>query len=298
MSLPDQAWTDRFLDALWLEYGLSDNTLSAYRKDLELFGRWLASKSLSCLAVQQADILAYLSYLLHSGSKASTSARRLSCLRRFFRYLKRQNAIPLDPTLNVDLPRLPRRLPKSLGEDQVQYLLDAPDAAEPLGMRDRAMLELMYGSGLRVSELVGLQMDQLDLQRGVLRIMGKGSKERLVPMSEMALDCLAMYLEQARPLLSRGAVCDEVFLSVRAQAMTRQTFWHRVKKYALEAGMSQAISPHTLRHAFATHLLNHGADLRVVQMLLGHSSLTTTQIYTHVANHRLQQLHAQHHPRA
>jgi integrase/recombinase XerD len=288
---------EQFLDAMWLEYGLSDNTLSAYRKDLELFHSWLLSRHTTLLAAGEQDVLAYLSHLLQQGMKATTSARRLSSLRRYYRFLTRQGLVPIDPTLNVDLPKLPRLLPGALTELQVCSLLEAPDVAQPLGLRDRAMLELMYGSGLRVSELVSLMQDHLDLQRGLLRIMGKGSKERLVPLGEPAQEWLGSYLRQARPTLARGGNSDEVFLSGQARGMTRQTFWHRVKKYALEAGVRGNISPHTLRHAFATHLLNHGADLRVVQMLLGHSSLSTTQIYTHVANFRLQQLHQAHHPR-
>lgn len=293
---------DEFIDALWLERGLSENSLSAYRSDLTLFARWLEeSDSRSVLDnASEADILRYLSYLLDKGISPSSSARLLSCLRRFYRYLVRENKIEIDPTLNIESPKLPKLLPSSLSESEVESLLNSPDISEPIGLRDKAMLELMYGSGLRVSELVSLRFDQYSAQQGLIRLIGKGGKERLVPVGEYTMDWLDDYLQNARSeLLTAGnGVCEQIFPSSRGREMTRQTFWHRIKKYAVEAGITTDISPHTLRHAFATHLLNNGADLRVVQLLLGHSNLSTTQIYTHIAKQRLQSLHDSHHPRA
>lgn len=295
----DLSYIDRFIDSLWLEYGLSDNTLSSYRLDLHKFSEWYkAGGGSELLGVTRLDILDYLAFRLTKGLKPSSTSRSLSCLRRFYRYLVREKYVSVDPTLNIDNPKLPKLLPSSLTEGEVESLLHAPNVEDPLGLRDRAMLEVMYGSGLRVSELVSLGFDQINLEQGVIRVMGKGSKERLVPLGEETLDWLGRYLKQGRQFLLSATDCGVLFPSSRGQQMTRQTFWHRVKKYATEAGIDKSLSPHTLRHAFATHLINHGADLRVVQLLLGHSNLSTTQIYTHVANHRLQSLHSQYHPRA
>lgn len=288
---------DDFLQQLWLQQGLSENTRAAYGTDLQQFVLWLAQRELSLLQVQRSHVLEYLAWRLQEGYKARSTARLISTLRRFYQYLLEQRLISEDPSVLVDLPRLGRSLPDSLSEAEVDALLDAPDTETPLGMRDRTMLEVLYATGLRVSELVGLSLDEVSLRQGVVRVVGKGNKERLVPMGEQALDWLEEYLEQARPILLGGKTSDVVFPSQRGQQMTRQTFWHRIKIHAQTAGIRKPLSPHTLRHAFATHLLNHGADLRVVQMLLGHSDLSTTQIYTHVAQARLQQLHAEHHPR-
>jgi integrase/recombinase XerD len=291
---------ERFISSLWLEQGLSDNTLSAYRKDIELFQRWLvATDGTSLLEVSSAQIQSYLAYKLDSGSKAASSARALSVLRRLYRYLKREQNISIDPTLSIPSPKLARNLPVSLSEEEIDRLLIAPDAETALGMRDLAMLDLMYSSGLRVSEIVALRTHQLNLEQGVLRVFGKGSKERLVPVAMSTVDTLEDYLKEARrELLGVNQLDDILFPSQRGQEMTRQTFWHRVKHYAKIAHIKKKLSPHTLRHAFATHLINNGADLRVVQLLLGHTNLSTTQIYTHVAKQRLKMLHAQHHPRA
>jgi integrase/recombinase XerD len=290
---------DQFLDMLWLEHGLSENTLASYRHDLQSFEGWLIERGInSFAAVSEQDILAYLSSRMEAGLKASSTSRALSCLRRFYRYMVRESLITHDPTLNVDNPKLPRLLPGSLSEQEVERLLTAPDIADVLGLRDKAMLELMYGSGLRVSELVDLRFSQFNFEQGLVRLFGKGNKERLVPVGEYTLDWLSRYLTQARPVLMGSSECDVIFPSQRAQKMTRQTFWHRIKKYAVEAGINKILSPHTLRHAFATHLLNNGADLRVVQLLLGHGNLSTTQIYTHLAKQRLYDLHQKWHPRA
>lgn len=288
---------DDFLQQLWLQQGLSENTRAAYANDLRQFVLWLAEQELALLQVQRSHVLEYLAWRLQEGYRARSTARFISTLRRFYQYLLEQRLISEDPSVLVDLPKLGRSLPDSLSEAEVDALLDAPDTETPLGMRDRTMLEVLYATGLRVSELVGLSLDEVSLRQGVVRVVGKGNKERLVPMGEQALDWLEEYLEQARPILLGGKTPDVVFPSQRGQKMTRQTFWHRIKIHAQTAGIRKPLSPHTLRHAFATHLLNHGADLRVVQMLLGHSDLSTTQIYTHVAQARLQQLHAEHHPR-
>ena len=293
---------DQFLDMLWLEHGLSENTLASYRHDLQVFQQWMAEKKNTDLArVSEQDILGYLAFRMENGVKASSSSRSLSCLRRFYRYLQREGLIHIDPTVNIDNPKLPRMLPGSLSEGEVERLLSAPDVNEVFGLRDKAMLEVMYGSGLRVSELVDLRFSQFNVQQGLIRLFGKGNKERLVPVGEYTLDWLGQYLKLARPLLmddSSKADIDVIFPSLRGQKMTRQTFWHRIKKYALEAGIQKHLSPHTLRHAFATHLLNNGADLRVVQLLLGHGNLSTTQIYTHLAKQRLYDLHQKWHHRA
>ncbi|MFC0710995.1 site-specific tyrosine recombinase XerD [Azorhizophilus paspali] len=288
---------ERFLEALWLEKGLSAHTRAAYRSDLELFNGWLCERGLELVEVGRELILDHLAWRVDADYKARSTARFLSGLRGFFRYLLREGVIASDPTLQVDLPQLGRPLPKSLSEADVEALLAAPEEDDPLGLRDRAMLEVLYACGLRVSELVGLRLEQLNLRQGVVRVFGKGSKERLVPLGEEAIAWLERYLVEARPLLLSGRPSDVLFPSLRGEQMTRQTFWHRIKHHARMAGIGKNLSPHTLRHAFATHLLNHGADLRVVQMLLGHSDLSTTQIYTHIARTRLQELHARHHPR-
>lgn len=295
----DEAIIVRFTDAVWLEDGLGEKTRQAYRSDLERLAAWLVDQPGRPLltGVRRTDLLAWISSALARGNKASTAARRLSGLRRFYRYLLREGVIAEDPTLRIDSPRLPRRLPDSLSEEDVDALLAEPDPAVPIELRDKAMLEILYGCGLRVSELVGLRVDQVNLRQGVVRITGKGDKERLVPLGEEAVDWLLRYMKEARTELLRGFASDALFPGNRAAAMTRQTFWYRIKRYTARAGIHKHLSPHTLRHAFATHLINHGADLRVVQMLLGHSDLSTTQIYTHVARQRLQSLHRSHHPR-
>ena len=288
---------DQFLDAIWLEKGLSENTLSSYRLDLTSFDAWLQARGGALLNAQQSGVLEWLGHLAMRKQSARSSARMLSCLRGFYRYLVRENRIVIDPTLNIDSPRLGRSLPQALSEEDVDQLLSQPDVAVPLELRDKAMLELLYASGLRVSELVGLSLHQLSLNQGVVKVLGKGSKERLVPMGEEALYWLQQYLLQGRPALLASGAGNVLFPSRRGTQMTRQTFWHRIRHYAQRAGIQTKLSPHTLRHAFATHLINHGADLRVVQLLLGHSDLSTTQIYTHVARERMKQLHQQHHPR-
>lgn len=290
---------DEFSDALWLEDGLSRNTLESYRRDLNKFSEWLEKRrGCGLLATTHADIQGFLAYLMSAQrAKATSTSRAISSLKRLFRYLLRQNKIAADPTLQIATPKLPRSLPKSLTEEDVELLLNAPDVGAPLGMRDRAMLEVLYATGLRVSELVSLNVAQISLDMGVTRVMGKGSKERLVPLGEEALDWVRRYLAEARPVLLAGRLSDALFVTQRGEAMTRQMFWYLIKKHATQGGVDKPLSPHTLRHAFATHLLNHGADLRVVQMLLGHSDISTTQIYTHVARERLKSLHAMHHPR-
>ena len=289
---------DEFCDALWLEDGLSRNTLDSYRRDLRQFAVWQESRDgRDLLAAEQSLIQDYLAYKFRAKARASTAARLLSSLKRFYRHAVRQNLITADPTLRIEAPKLPRPLPKSLTEADVESLLAAPPVDEPRGLRDRAMLEVLYASGLRVSELVTLKTPQISRDMGVVRVLGKGSKERLVPLGEEALNWLERYLRDSRPALLGQRVSDALFVTARATGMTRQSFWHLIKRYALQAGLHKPISPHTLRHAFATHLLNHGADLRVVQLLLGHSDISTTQIYTHVARERMKQMHARHHPR-
>lgn len=297
MPALDAPLIDRFLDTLWLQKGLSDNTRDAYRSDLALFNGWLAERDLKLEDAGRAIILDHLAWRQASSYKARSTARFLSGLRGFYRFLLREGLIAVDPTLQIDHPQLGQPLPKALSEADVEALLAAPDIGDPLGLRDRAMLEVLYACGLRVTELISLSLDQINTRQGVLRTLGKGNKERLVPLGEEALHWLERYLRQGRGLLLGDKPSDVVFPSQRGTQMTRQTFWHRIKLHATVAGISAAISPHTLRHAFATHLLNHGADLRTVQMLLGHSDLSTTQIYTHVARARLQELHARHHPR-
>ena len=293
----DQRLIDTYLDSIWMEKGLSDNTLQSYRRDLTQFSSWLNDKGLNLLPCTRADLQQYLGWRVKERLRASSTSRMLSCLRGFFRYLLREELISEDPVLLIDSPKKGRALPKTLTEDDVERLLDAPELNDPVHFRDRAMLEVLYATGLRVTELVSLQLFEVNLNQGVVRVMGKGGKERLVPLGEEAISWVQRYLVQVRPLLLGENISDVLFPSRRGQMMTRQTFWHRIKHYALLAGIDKPLSPHVMRHAFATHLLNHGADLRVVQMLLGHSDLSTTQIYTHVAQQRLQSLHQQHHPR-
>ena len=293
---------DSFIDHLWLEDGLSKNTLESYRADLSQFNVWLdlQKKSLQqktqLLDASQADIQQYLAVKFPQ-SKPRSISRLIASMRRFYRYALRENLIQTDPTLQIESPKLPRSLPKSLNEQEVEDLLNTPNVNEAIGLRDRAMLELLYASGLRVSELVTVKVNEVSTQDGVVRVTGKGNKTRLVPMGEEAADWIDKYLKQARPEILQKRLCDAMFVTARASAMTRQAFWYLIKRYALLAGITKHISPHVLRHAFATHLLNHGADLRVVQMLLGHADISTTQIYTHVARERLKQLHSVHHPR-
>jgi len=297
MQMSDASIT-RFIDSLWLERGLSANTLSAYRRDLQQFEKWCsASRNLPLLAVEAADLQRYLGERLRGGQAPRSAARFLSSVRCFYRWLLREGVINADPSVHLESPRQGRSLPKSLSEDDVERLLNAPNLKSDIEFRDRTMLELLYACGLRVSELTGLTVSQISVNQGVVRVLGKGSKERLIPMGEEALDWLQRYLADARITLTRGRGVDALFPSNRGTTMTRQAFWYRIKIYGARAGIHAHLSPHTLRHAFATHLLNHGADLRVVQMLLGHSDLSTTQIYTHVAKQRMQELHAQHHPR-
>ena len=289
---------ERYIDAMWIEKGLSDNTLSSYRRDLRQFNDWLGKNhGSSVTGADRSSLQAYLGARLVEGLSPRSTARFMSCVRGFYHFLLREGRITVDPTLDVDSPKLGRPLPKSLSEKDVDRLLQMPNLDEPLEFRDRTMLEILYACGLRVTELTSLQLVQVSLNQGVVRVFGKGSKERLVPMGEEALMWLQRYLAGPRGELLKGIPCDAVFPSRRGTQMTRQTFWYRIKIYAERAGIKNDLSPHTLRHAFATHLLNHGADLRVVQMLLGHADLSTTQIYTHVAQQRMQELHAQHHPR-
>jgi len=298
-SLPEETLQviEQFTDAMWMERGLSRNTLSAYRNDLSGLAVWLLKQGRTLLAARRQDLLAYLSDRVNDGAKPRTTARLLSSMRRFYRYLIREGQLQEDPSVRIDTPRIGRPLPDTLSESEVEALLEAPDEQDTLGLRDRAMLELLYACGLRVSELVGMTTDQASLTQGVVRLVGKGSKERLVPMGEEAVDWLQYYLDESRPDLAAGSSAKQLFITRRGKGMTRQAFWYRIRHYAVKSGINKPLSPHTLRHAFATHLLNHGADLRVVQMLLGHSDLSTTQIYTHVARERLKDLHAQHHPR-
>ena len=290
---------DRFCDALWLEQGLARNTLSSYRGDLVQFAAWLSEHGKkSLIESDRADIQSYLAVrILHDHAKPRTTARLLSSMKRFYQYALREGKIQIDPTLQIAAPKLSRLLPKSLSEADVEALLHAPDVESPLGLRDRAMLETLYASGLRVSELIGLKVVQVSLDMAVVKTLGKGAKERLVPIGEQALDWLTRYLREARPSLLSGKSSDAMFVTARGSAMSRQAFWYLIKRHAVIAGIDKPLSPHTLRHAFATHLINHGADLRVVQLLLGHADISTTQIYTHVARERLKQLHAKHHPR-
>jgi integrase/recombinase XerD len=294
------ALIDAFCDQLWLRDGLSQSSLASYRRDLRRWQRWLRDHGgVALLAAMRGDVEGFLADEFRSHARVASINRRLSTLRRFYRLHAELGTVDTDPTLQIKSPASPRRLPKSLSEAQVEALLGSPDPAATLGLRDRAMLEVLYASGLRVSELVGLRLSQVSLDTGALRVVGKGDKERLVPLGEEAMQWLHRYLVEARPALAGGGRGhDAVFLTARHAPLTRQAFWHLIKRHALRAGISPlTLSPHTLRHAFATHLLNHGADLRVVQLLLGHADITTTTIYTHVARERLKQLHAKHHPR-
>jgi len=300
MKEDDKALIDAFIDSLWLTDGLAQNTLAAYRSDLALFAAWLAERGGRLSAAQEADIEGWLAALHRRPEKArpATLRRFLVSLRRFYRWLVEQGRIAHDPLIHIQSPMVPQRFPKTLSEDQVEALLAAPDVQTPLGLRDRALLELFYATGLRVSELVGLKLFNLSLDERIVRTFGKGGKERLAPIGEVAADWLQRWLVEGRPALLNGRVADHVFVTNRGAGMTRQMAWTLIKKYALAAGLPrEKISPHVLRHAFATHLLNHGADLRVVQLLLGHADISTTQIYTHVARTRLKELHAKHHPR-
>jgi integrase/recombinase XerD len=287
---------DAFIDALWLEDGLSRNTLAAYRRDLSLYAGWLAERGRTIDSTGEGDLNGYFA-ARHAQSKATTANRRLTVFKRYFRWALRERLIAADPTLRLQSARQPLRVPKSLTESQVEALLDAPEVDKPLGLRDRTMLELMYASGLRVSELVSLKTFNVSMGEGVLRVLGKGSKERLVPFGLVARDWITRYLTEARPVILGGQQSGDLFVTGRGEGMTRVMFWMIVRKYARSAAITAPLSPHTLRHAFATHLLNHGADLRAVQMLLGHADISTTTIYTHVARERLKQLHAAHHPR-
>jgi len=298
LAADDLAQLDRFCDTLWLEDGLSPRTLASYRADLLRFARWLAQRGATLSDAERSEIEAYLAHLFGEGGlKARSAARAVSSLRRFYRRLQRDGERSDDPTALTASPRLPRSLPKSLSEAHVEALLGAPDLRTAEGLRDRVMLEVLYATGLRVSELVGLPVAAISLDMGVVRVLGKGAKERLVPLGEEALDWVGRYLRETRADLLDGRQSEALFVTRRGGPMTRQAFWLRLKRHALVAGVREPVSPHVLRHAFATHLLNHGADLRVVQMLLGHADISTTQIYTHVARERLKQLHRQHHPR-
>ncbi|OQX38196.1 MAG: site-specific tyrosine recombinase XerD [Oceanospirillales bacterium LUC14_002_19_P2] len=288
---------DQFLQSLWLEKGLSDNSLSAYRRDLDQLSVWLEQRGKTLMEATHPLLQQFLDWRSEEAYSARSTARVLSAIRGFYRYLLRRELISEDPVSLIESPKLGRQLPQSLSEADVEALLQAPSVGRPLELRDRTMLELLYASGLRVSELVSLKTGNINLRQGVVRVLGKGGKERLVPLGENALNWLERYLAHGRSVLLGEGRADTLFPGRQGRPMTRQTFWHRIKKYAVRAGIDKPLSPHTLRHAFATHLLNHGADLRVVQLLLGHSDLSTTQIYTHVARHRLQQLHAEHHPR-
>jgi len=295
---PDSlAMIDDFCDTLWLEDGLAKNSLDAYRRDMRMFAIWLhTERAKNLLAVQADDLNSYFA-ARHDDTKATSANRRLAVLKRFYQLALRQNRISADPCLRMRSAKQPPRFPKTLTESQVEALLAAPDTTSPLGLRDRTMLEVMYASGLRVSELVLLKSLEVGMNEGVLRITGKGNKTRLVPFGEEARVWIERYLRGARPVILNGQIADALFVTARGGAMTRQMFWSLIKRHAKTAGINAPLSPHTLRHAFATHLLNHGADLRVVQLLLGHADISTTQIYTHVAHERLKKLHAQHHPR-
>jgi integrase/recombinase XerD len=287
---------DTFIDALWLEEGLSNNTLAAYRRDLAMYADWLAGQGRAIDSTSESDLHGYFA-ARHAQTKATSANRRLTVFKRYFRWALRERLIESDPTLRLQSARQPLRVPKTLTEAQVEALLGAPQVDTPLGLRDRTMLELIYASGLRVSELVSLRTFNVSMSDGVLRVMGKGSKERLVPFGQVARDWIIRYLAEARPEILAGQQTEDLFVTARGEGMTRVMFWIIVKKHARAAGIVAPLSPHTLRHAFATHLLNHGADLRAVQMLLGHADISTTTIYTHVARERLKTLHAQHHPR-
>jgi integrase/recombinase XerD len=288
---------DRFLDAVWMERGLSPNTLAAYRADLSALERWLQEHDSNLMSASRADVLSFMASRIEGGSRPRSTARQLSSFRRFYRHLLREGALREDPTALIDMPKVGRSLPRSLTEEEVEALLAAPAVGDPLGHRDRTMLEVLYATGLRVSELVSLKLSSVNLGQGVLRIVGKGDRERLIPLGEEAVQWVQQFLLGPRVEILLERQTDYLFPTRRGDRMTRQAFWHIIKRHARSAGIQKELSPHTLRHAFATHLLNHGADLRVVQMLLGHSDLSTTQIYTHVARERLKDLHSRHHPR-
>ncbi|MCF7363066.1 site-specific tyrosine recombinase XerD [Vibrio diazotrophicus] len=299
LFLPDQGIMDQFLDTLWLERGLSENTVVSYRNDLTKLLGWMNKNNYRLNYISLSGLQEYQTWLIDQDYKQTSRARMLSAIRRLFQYLHREKIRSDDPTALMVSPKLPKRLPKDLTEEQVEALLNAQDLNDPVELRDKAMLELLYATGLRVTELVSLTTENISLRQGVVRVIGKGGKERLVPMGENAIEWIETFFHQGRSELLGQQTSDVVFPSKRSQQMTRQTFWHRIKHYAVIAGIDvEKLSPHVLRHAFATHLLNHGADLRVVQMLLGHSDLSTTQIYTHVATERLKQIHSEHHPRA
>lgn len=299
LNASTEALIERFVDALWMEQGLRPNTLASYRLDLQAYAYWLQGRQVLLEGANRDDIFAYLTERSRYGTQPRTRARWLSSLRRFYRYMLREKLIVADPTVLVESPKLGKPLPKTISESQVELLLQAPDVDTPMGLRDRAMLEVLYATGLRVSELVELTVTQINLTSGMVRVVGKGGKERVVPLGEEAVHWLRRYLAGARQscLPRSSPVSDALFPTNRGNAMTRQAFWHLIKRYARVAGIRSELSPHTIRHAFATHLLNHGADLRVVQMLLGHADLSTTQIYTQIASQRLKALHARHHPR-
>jgi len=295
--LSDQKLITEYLDSLWLEKGLSPHSRESYGRDLQQFSHWLESESKTLLSVESTNVQTYLAIRLQKKISSRSTARFLSCMRGFYRYCLRENLLQENPISLIDNPKLPASIPKTLSEADVESLLNAPDLEDPIGLRDKTMLELLYACGLRVTELVELTVPQVNLRQNVIRVMGKGSKERLIPMGDEAAMWLNRYLREARPILLGHQPNEVLFPSSRAQMMTRQTFWHRIKHWASAAAIQKPLSPHTLRHAFATHLLNHGADLRVVQLLLGHSDLSTTQIYTHVARARMKEQHAAHHPR-
>ena len=292
-----EEFVDRFLDAIWMERGLSKNTLGAYRADLMTLGRGLSKLDKSIDMADKADLLKFIAGRVEGGAKPRSTARQLSSFRRFFRYIMREGLRDNDPTADIEMPRIGRSLPKTLSEDEVESLLNAPNTDEPLGHRDRAMLELLYATGLRVSELINLTQSQVNFNQGVLRIIGKGDRERLIPLGDESLRWLRDFIDGPRMEILLERQTDYLFPTRRGDRMTRQAFWHIIKRYAEKASIRKKMSPHSLRHAFATHLLNRGADLRVVQLLLGHSDLSTTQIYTHVARERLKDLHGEHHPR-
>ena len=298
MSDSDRQILDAFIDNIWIEKGLSQNTLDSYRSDLEQFSIWLEKNNLTYSKTSKKEILSYLSFLFQKGLGSKTVARKLSSLKSFFRYLVFKSIITIDPSSEVETPKLLKSIPKSISEKEVEALLAAPDAKTDIGLRDKTMIETLYSCGLRISELINLELLNLNLRQGVIRVIGKGQKERLVPMGDQLINLLNLYISSSRKNLLTNKHSDFLFLSNRGQRMTRQSFWHRIKYYCLDSGFEpEKISPHVLRHAFATHLLNNGADLRVVQLLLGHSDLNTTQIYTEVARQRLKRLHTEHHPR-
>ena len=288
---------DQFLDAIWVERGLSENTLGAYRADLVALNQRLESKSVELVKAQRPDIMDYIAWRVEGGAKPRSTARQLSSFRRFYRYLLREGIISEDPTVNIAMPKIGRSLPQSLTEQDVESLLAAPKVSDPLGHRDRTMLEVLYATGVRVSELINLKLSQINLNQGVLRIVGKGDRERLIPLGDEAQDWIREFIDGARGEILLERQTEYLFPTRRGDRMTRQAFWHIIKRYSKKASISKKLSPHTVRHAFATHLLNNGADLRVVQLLLGHSDVSTTQIYTHVARERMKELHGRHHPR-